>query len=116
MVAVSALARVEVVAALWRKRRMGELAALQASTATRNFEADLLGDGVAGPRFAVVGVTAGVLDRAAALVALHGLRAYDGVQLASALLARGSAGVEGFACLDAALRRAAVAEGLLPVP
>ncbi len=109
---MSALARVEVPAALWRKRRVRELSAQQAGHLVREFEADLLGTPSEPPRFAVVRPTSAVLDAAAQLVAAHGLRAYDGVQLASALAAEDSH----FACFDSDLRVAAAAEGFELVP
>lgn len=110
---VSQLARVEVPAALWRKHRMGELAAADAAVLVADFEADYFGDADAPPRFSVVAVTASVLDTAAHLVGVHGLRAYDAMQLASAL-AVADAVPEGmdFLAYDGALSAAAAAEGL----
>lgn len=113
---VSQLARVEVPAALWRKHRIGELAAADAAVLVADFEADYFGD-VAGPRrFSVIAVTAAITDAAARLVGVHGLRAYDAVQLASALAVADAVpeGVE-FLAYDGALTAAAAAEGL-PVP
>lgn len=106
---VSALARVEVPAALWRKNRTGELSAEDAVLLAAAFASDW--HEVAGP-FLPVAVRAGVLERAAALVACHGLRAYDGVQLACASTAREAAPqVDSFLCFDSVLSDAAAREG-----
>lgn len=115
--AASALARVEVPAALWRKQRIGDVTGAQAGTLVRAFEADWHGTPDDPPRFAVVGVSGVTLDRAAALVAAHGLRAYDAVQLAAALAVRDAdPGCATFACFDAELRRAAAASGFTLLP
>ncbi|MDQ3765025.1 MAG: type II toxin-antitoxin system VapC family toxin [Actinomycetota bacterium] len=81
---VSALARVEVPAAIWRKHRIGELDPADAAVLVAAFEADYHGSTVEQPRFSVVATTAAILETAARLVGVHGLRAYDAVQLASA--------------------------------
>lgn len=52
-------------------------------------------------------LTSALLDQAALAVAVHGLRSHDGVQLAGALAARESAGIDRFACFDLELRTAA---------
>lgn len=110
---VSHLARVEVAAAIWRKQRMFDLAPDAAATLVADFEADWFGDGSTQSRFAVVAVTGDVLDDAARLARVHGLRAYDAVQLASALLASAAdPDLTAFAAYDVALRAAATAEGL----
>jgi predicted nucleic acid-binding protein len=114
---VGQLARVEVPAALWRKSRMGELDAQAARVLTDEFEADYFGTDSEPPRFAAVAVTAAVFEEAARLCAVHGLRAYDAVQLSCALAARGAdSDCATFAAYDETLRRAAAAEGfgLLP--
>ncbi len=108
-VVVSSLARVEVPAALWRKHRTGELSAQDAGLLASEFAADW--HEPAGP-FVPVAVHGQVLERAAALVAGHGLRAYDGVQLACAGAAReADPQVDGFLCFDASLNEAAAREG-----
>jgi predicted nucleic acid-binding protein len=113
---VSQLARVEVPAALWRKHRMGELAATDVGVLVADFEADYFGDIDGPPRFSVVAVTAAVVDAAARLVGVHGLRADDGVHLASALSVAAVVpeGVD-FLAYDGALSAAAVAEGLTTI-
>lgn len=110
---VSQLARIEVPAALWRKHRIGEIAATDVAVLVADFEADYFGDIDAPPRFSVVAVTATLADAAAHLVGVHGLRAYDGIQLASALAVAAAVpdGVD-FLAFDGALSAAAAAEGL----
>ena len=82
---ISQLARVEVPGALWRKHRMGELTAADAAVLVADFEADYFGDTDTSARFSVVAISAPIMDAAAHLAGVHGLRAYDAVQLASAL-------------------------------
>jgi hypothetical protein len=114
---VSHMARVEVPAALWRKHRLGELTAGDAALLTEAFEADFFGTTTEGPRFATLLVGERVLDDAARLVAVHGLRAYDAVQLASARLARSAVeDCSSFAAFDQGLRDAAAAEGFALLP
>lgn len=114
---VSAVARVEVPAAFWRKHRMGELRTEQASWLTQDFEADYFGTGEAPPRFVAVAAAAEVLDRAAGLCAVHPLRALDAIQLGSALTVRDKEpGCRTLAAIDAGLRRAAAAEGFALLP
>ena len=115
--AISQLARVEVPAAFWRKYRIGELRAEDARLLTSAFEVAYSGGVHVAPRFGVVMVTTDLLDEAARLVAVHPLRAYDSVQLASAILARrASQSPMQFMSFDRALREAASAEGLPVVP
>jgi predicted nucleic acid-binding protein len=114
---VSCLARVEVPAAIWRKHRDGELDDHQAHVLTAEFEADYFGVGAEEQRLVVIGLPASILDEAARLVATHGIRASDSVQLASAIAARrADPDCATIACFDRRLQRAAVAEsfGLLP--
>lgn len=111
---VSEIARVEVPAALWRKQRGGGLDRTAAQVLTASFHADLTGDP---PRFASVAIGTGLMVAAARLVAVHPLRPYHAVQLASALAARkADPACTDFACFDGALRDAAAAEGLTPLP
>lgn len=102
------IARVEVPSALWRKQRLGEMSAGDAQLLGAAFAADISTNG----RFSVVAATSVVFANAAELVARHPLRAYDAVQLASALTARDAGVLARFACYDAQLNRAAAAEGL----
>lgn len=114
---MSLVAAVEVPAAVWRKQRRGELGPEDAATLVAEFGADLWGTGDEPPRYAVVAVTEAVVEDAARLVARHPLRAYDGLQLASALAAHAAAPeLERFACFDDELRAAAATEGLALLP
>jgi predicted nucleic acid-binding protein len=116
-IAVAQLARVEVPAALWRKQRMGELSAGDARLLTADFEADYFGTDSEPPRFAAVAVTGSLLDEAARLCATHGLRAYDAVQLSTALAVRSiDPSCTVFAAFDRSLRTAAATEGFELVP
>jgi uncharacterized protein len=114
---ISALARVEVPAALWRKARTGELADAAASTLVNAFELDFHGDRDSDPRFTIIAATEPVLVAAAQEAARHALRAYDAVQLASALAVREvDPRCDRFACFDAELQRAASRAGFTLVP
>jgi predicted nucleic acid-binding protein len=114
---VSALARVEVPAAIWRKHRMGELDPADATILVAAFEADYHGSAQDQPRFGVLAVTATVLDAAAALAGVHSLRAYDAVQLASAkAAAEAIPDCRTVAAFDGTLRTAAAKEGFALVP
>jgi predicted nucleic acid-binding protein len=115
--AVANISRVEVPAALWRKRRLGEISATDAQLLAEDFEADFYGTPTEPPRFAVVALTVQLLDRAARLCAVHGLRGYDAVQLSGALIVhRTDPGCSEFAAFDRALRSAAATEGFTLVP
>jgi uncharacterized protein len=114
---ISALARVEVPSALWCKARTGELEDATAGTLVNAFELDFHGDHDSDPRFTVVAPAESVLVAAAEEAARHALRAYDAVQLASALAVREvDPRCNGFACFDAELRRAASRAGFTLVP
>lgn len=110
---ISGLAVVEVAGALWRKQRIGELDPADAALLVRAFTAECAEPGETSP-FVTVAVTPAVLRHAARLVALHPLRAYDSVQLASALATQQALGEPlAFAAADRALNAAAAAEGLV---
>jgi uncharacterized protein len=64
------------------------------------------------PAWHVIEVTQTVLAPAAGLIERHAIRGFDAVHLSSALWV----GNPTFACFDARLRKAAVAEGLVVVP
>jgi predicted nucleic acid-binding protein len=114
---VSQLARVEVPAALWRKHRIGELSAADTAVLIGAFEADYFGTTDAPPRWSIVALTAPVLDHSARLVAAHGLRAYDAVQLASACAVDAAVPERmAFAAFDKALCAAAAGEGFALLP
>ncbi len=114
---VSALARVEVPAAIWRKHRIGELDPADAAVLVAAFEADYHGSSHDQPRFGVVAATATVLETASRLVGVHGLRAYDAVQLASAkAAAEAIPDCRTLAVFDDSLRSAAAKEGFALLP
>lgn len=111
VVVASEISRVEVASALWRKHRLGELSADDADLLSRQFAVDC--DDAAG--FVVLtALGPAVLATAARMVARHPLRAYDAVQLASALAVSDALGECSFGCFDRALSTAASAEGLRP--
>ncbi len=114
---VSALVRVEVPSALWRKVRAGELEDATASTLVSAFELDFHGDLDSGSRFTIVAATEPVLVAGARETARHALRAYDAIQLASALAVRElDPRCSRFACFDTELRRAASRAGFVLLP
>lgn len=116
-IVVAQLARVEVPAAIWRKQRLGELDPGDAGTLVAPFEADYFGSDAEPPRFAAVTMSASVLDAAARLAGVHGLHAYDALQLATGLTARAAdPGCDAFAVFDMTLSAAAAAEGFALVP
>lgn len=107
LLVVSTLARVEVTAALWRKVRTGQLAEADAALLAEVFTAEWHTD-----LFVAVDAGVGIVDDATSVVARHGLRAYDGMQLASALAARrADPDVDTIACFDVELASAAAREG-----
>lgn len=107
----------EVPSALWRKARTGELEDALANTLVSAFELDFHGDLETGPRFTIVSPTEPVLVAGAREAARHALRAYDAVQLASALAVRElDPHCNHFACFDTELRRAASRAGFVLVP
>jgi uncharacterized protein len=116
---VSALARVEVAAGIWRKHRTGEreLDLDDTMTLIRAFQVDYAGAPNKPARFLTIAVTDSILERAAGLAGAHGLRAYDAVQLASALATRElDKRCTTLASFDHELIRAAVSEGFEVLP
>jgi len=96
---------------------MGELRAPQARALAVQFEGDYFGDGSDGPRFTVMALPDWILESAARLLPLHGLRAFDAIQLASAVAARSAdPAFDTIACFDEHLRNAASAEGFDLIP
>jgi hypothetical protein len=84
---------------------------------TADFEADYFGTASEPPRFAAVAAAGRLLDESARLCASHGVRAYDAVQLSSALAVRRvDESCTAFAAFDRSLRTAAAAEGFALVP
>jgi predicted nucleic acid-binding protein len=114
---VSDLSAVEVPSAIWRKQRMGELAAEDAGVLVAAFGHDLRGGTYEPPRYATVALGTEVLDRAADLLPRHGLRAGDAIQLASAIAARASLEFcDTFVTFDRRLGIAAAVEGFSVIP
>lgn len=104
-------------AALWRKARTDELEDAAAGILVGVFELDFHGDLDSSSRFTIVSLTEPVLITAAQEAARHALRAYDAVQLASALAVREvDPRCERFACFDTELRRAASRAGFVLLP
>jgi len=102
---------VEVVSALSRRRREGSLSAAQYAQISADFAALCATD------YQLVELTASVVDRAWRLLEQHALRAYDAVQLASAILADNVLQASGtpalmFLAADDRLLAAARLEGL----
>jgi predicted nucleic acid-binding protein len=104
--AVSSLAGIEICAAIHRRARAGDLSAELARKHAARVVDDL-------EEVHVLEVRGRVLDLAMELVSRRALRAYDAVQLASAMRLSEAAGVAvTFVCADAALSAAAIGEGL----
>jgi predicted nucleic acid-binding protein len=117
VIVVSALARVEVPSALWHKARTGELQDAAAGILVSAFELDFHGDLDSDSRFTIVSLTEPLLIAAAGEAARSSLRAYDAVQLASALAVRElDPRCSRFACFDGDLRRAASRAGFVLIP
>jgi uncharacterized protein len=113
---ISELTRVELPSALWRKHRLGQLSAQDASDLSTDFEADYYGE-EGEPRFAVMRISDVTVSMAARLVARVDLRTGDAIQLASAIVARQvGREVTAFAAFDTRLRTAAAIEGFTLVP
>lgn len=111
LLVVSAVARVEVPAALWRKSRTMDLAVEDAAVLVQAFEADWTDPD---RRLLPISLGPAVLSDAARLTGTHGLRAYDAIQLACARAARAADdSVDAFLCFDDDLRDAAAREGFV---
>ena len=112
-ITVSCLVRIEIPAALWAKHRRGELDAREAEMLDAEFEADYVQATDATLQLTIIKVSDGLLALAGSYPQLHGLRAYDSLQLASATALRESSGENvRFVTADHALAAAAVDEGL----
>ena len=108
---IAGITRVEVVSAIVRRERRGEIAPTAAAQALAEFRAELHSI------YSDVEVSLPLMEIAMVLVERHGLRAYDAVQLAVALQTQAQClrlGYTGllFLSADTALNTAAVAEGL----
>lgn len=108
---VSALARIEVASAIWRRHREGRLGTPEAAILAGAADAELRDPAPPDGPFLVVGVGAEVITEAALLIRRHRLRTLDALQLATAVVVRSvEAGVDTFVTFDRALRDAAAAE------
>jgi len=70
---------VEVIAAIRRRARRGDIAAPDAATALAQFRQDFLG------LYRLIDITAALITRAMALAETHAVRGYDAAQLAAAV-------------------------------
>jgi predicted nucleic acid-binding protein len=101
----------EMIAALFRKARTGEVSPDEARRSAKNFRADWQ------QQYQIVEVTALVADKAMELAERYGLRGYDAVHLASALALQQMRGTMElpsltFVSADVQQRETAAAEGL----
>lgn len=108
------LTRVEVSSAVWKKARMEHITTELATALDGLIAFDLE---QSDSRFALIPPDGAVLRSACEAVRRHGLRAYDAVQLATALVARASVPeLTTFVTFDRGLRAAAAAEGFAVEP
>jgi len=110
-IVVARIAGAEVLAAIVRKQRAGEVSGIQAQQAVADFEADFETE------YDVIEVTPAVVMRAMDLIKRYGLRGYDSIQLACAMEVNEVRLLVGLASLvfvsaDGRLNEVARAEGL----
>ena len=108
---VAALAGVETVSAVTRRLRRGEMSSPDAATAIADFRRHYASV------YFLIRASPGVIAQAMDLVESHDLRAYDAVQLATALQVQAKCRLDGtqaptFTSADNNLNAAATAEGL----
>jgi predicted nucleic acid-binding protein len=96
----------EMVAAMTRRQRGGQISAQDAATALADFHYDFA------RQYLIVEVSATLVGYAASLARTHALRGYDAVQLAAALEIHSQAPSLTLLSADAGLNTAATAEGL----
>ncbi|MBI4603129.1 MAG: type II toxin-antitoxin system VapC family toxin [Planctomycetes bacterium] len=111
-VVLARIAGVEVVSAIRRQERGGNVSPADAAAAIRQFEHDFANE------YRIIEITVGLVSRAMSLADRYALRGYDAVQLAAAIEVLGvcrSTGIAGptLVSADQALNAAAAAEGLL---
>lgn len=111
-IAIAQVTGVEIIAAFTRRVRVGLTSATDATQAGIVFRRDFQS------RYDVTPLSAGLVDEAMNLAELHGLRGYDALQLATALLVESGMTAKGIGPLtlisaDVELNQAAQAEGLL---
>lgn len=110
LLCASAVTRVEVSAALARAARLGVVEDAEAREALRVFRGEWT-------RLVRIQVSEAIVARTDVLAWEHALRGYDAVQLACALWWRDSADEDVvFGTFDRRLWKAAVAEGMMPLP
>lgn len=111
LIYLARITEVEVVSAITRRLREGSLSASDAALGITTFRQDFL------HHYRVIEIMAELTNRAVSIVQVYALRAYDAVQLASALeinaerIALGAPPLT-LISADAALNTAAIAEGL----
>lgn len=108
---VARITAVEVVSAIKRRERSGNLNANDAIVSLTRFRREIVGN------YRSVDISARLISRAMNLAEAHALRGYDAVQLAAALEINDQSQSLGWSspmliCADLALNIAAVAEGL----
>lgn len=108
---VSPIVGVEVISAITRRKHRGEIAAADAAVAVIRLRRDLTA------AYSRTRISAPLIAQAMDLVEVYSLRAYDAVQLASALRVQSRRHVQAlppitFICADTDLNAAARAEGL----
>lgn len=108
---IAQITGVEMIAAVTRRLRRGDMLSADAEAAIADMEADFAED------FLLLDISPARIREAMTLARLHGLRRYDAVQLATALFLRAQCRTLGqpdpvFITADVELAGAAVAEGL----
>lgn len=109
---IALVAGAEIIAAISRRVRMGTLSAQDGQTAITAFKSSFRAE------YRIVATTTNVVDSAMDLAEQHGLRGYDAIQLASALiveaeLTRDGVGPLTFVSADINLNTAASTMGLI---
>jgi predicted nucleic acid-binding protein len=103
-IVISRLTVVEVPAGVWKRCRTGDVSREDAGDLVTQFETDV-------ERMTIVEPRAATVELAASLVSRYPLRAYDAVQLASAIRWSRETGLATcFVCADRALSASAAAE------
>jgi predicted nucleic acid-binding protein len=108
---VARITLVELVSAISRRRKNGDLTPIAAAAALSDVRADFASD------YQVIEVTAALVAQAETLAEKHALRGYDAVQLAAAIQVNAAYGAAGqpavtLVSADLELNGAAAAEGL----
>ena len=108
---IARITAVEMVSALTRRQRGGSVSEIDAATAMAAFRYDL------SHQYRVIEITPTVITRAMELAETHGLRGYDAVQLAAALIVQKMRETLGLSALelvsaDGDLNHAAATEDL----